>query len=185
MCDDIGTITVIVMVINNDSGCVVDSFQKYTLAALAGISLLFIYGAMNKVRAEHLHERPDSHAPIGVMGDHMMVDDEIMFTYRYMKMQMDGNRTASDSVSTPLPGFMVSPLSMDMTMHMFGAMYAASNEITLSMMVPVLAISMDHRVNMNNVEFTTESEGAGDTTLAGLYQLTASDNSNLLFNRIA
>jgi len=66
----------------------VDSFQKYTLAALAGISLLFIYGAMNKARAEHIHTRPDSHAPIGVMTDHLILDDEIMFTYRYMKMQI-------------------------------------------------------------------------------------------------
>lgn len=77
---------------------------------------------------------------------------------------------------------MVSPLNMDMTMHLFGAMFAANEKLTLSLMVPVLAISMDHRVNMNNVEFTTESEGTGDTTLAGLYQLKASDNSNLLFN---
>lgn len=93
---NIGTITVTVIVSNNDSGELVDSFQKYTLVALAGISLLFIYGAMSKVRAEHVHARPDSHAPIGVMSDHVMDEDEIMLTYRYMKMRMDGNRTATD-----------------------------------------------------------------------------------------
>ena len=158
------------------------SFQKNTLTVLTGISLLAANAVLNNARAEHVHERPDTHAPIGVMGDHVMDEGEIMFSYRYMKMEMDGNRTGTDSVSTPLPGFMISPLSMDMDMHMLGVMYAPTGKLTLSLMVPVLGISMDHRVNMNNVEFTTESDGIGDITIAGDYQLTQSANSNLLFN---
>lgn len=158
------------------------SFQKNTLTVLTGISLLAANAVLNNARAEHVHERPDTHAPIGVMGDHVMDEGEIMFSYRYMKMQMDGNRTGTDSVSTPLPDFMISPLSMDMDMHMLGFMYAPTEKLTLSLMVPVLGISMDHRVNMNNVEFTTESDGIGDITIAGDYQLTQSANSNLLFN---
>jgi len=159
-----------------------NSPQRNNLTALACISLLALCAAMNSARAEHVHERPDSHAPIGVMGDHVMDEGEIMFSYRYMKMEMDGNRTDTDRVPTPLPGFMISPLSMDMKMHMLGAMYAPTEKLTLSLMVPVLSISMDHRVNLNNVEFTTESDGLGDIMLAGVYQLTRSDNSNLLFN---
>ena len=158
------------------------SFHKNTLTVLTGITLLAANAVLNNARAEHVHERPDTHAPIAVMGDHVMDEGEIMLSYRYMKMEMDGNRTGTDSVSTPLPGFMVSPLSMDMDMHMLGAMYAPTEKLTLSLMVPVLSISMDHRVNMNNVEFTTESDGIGDITLAGIYQLTKSTNSNLLFN---
>jgi hypothetical protein len=158
------------------------SFQKNCLTALAGISILSLYGAMNVARAEHVHERPDSHAPIGVMGDHVMDEGEVMLTYRYMKMKMDGNRTGTDRVSTPLPGFMVSPLSMDMDMHMFGLMVAPSEKLTLSLMVPVLSLSMDHRVNSNNVEFTTESESVGDITFAGIYQLVNADKSNLFLN---
>lgn len=145
---------------------------------------MVLHGVMNSAWAEHVHQRPDTHAPIGVMGDHVMDKGEIMLSYRYMKMEMDGNRTGTDSVSTPLPDFMVSPLSMDMDMdmHMLGVMYAPTEKLTISLMVPVLGISMDHRVNMNNVEFTTESDGIGDITFAGVYQLTKSDNSNLLFN---
>ena len=143
---------------------------------------MVLHGVMNSAWAEHVHQRPDTHAPMGVMGDHVMDKGEIMLSYRYMKMEMDGNRTGTDSVSTPLPDFMVSPLSMDMDMHMLGIMYAPTEKLTLSLMVPVLGISMDHRVNMNNVEFTTESDGIGDITFAGVYQLTKSANSNLLFN---
>jgi len=156
--------------------------QNKALTAFSCLSLLILNSAMNIARAEHVHARPDSHAPIGVMGDHVMDDGEIMLTYRYMKMHMDGNRTGTDRVSTPLPGFMVSPLNMDMEMHMLGAMYAPSEKLTLSLMVPVLSISMDHRVNANDVEFTTESDGVGDIGLAAMYQLTASGNSKLIFN---
>jgi len=35
---------------------------------------------------------------------------------------------------------------------------------------------------MNGVEFTTEADSLGDITLASVYQLSSSDNSNLLFN---
>lgn len=156
--------------------------NQNNLKILSGISLLMIHSAMNTANAEHVHARPDSHAPIGVMGDHVMSEDEIMLSYRFMKMEMEGNRTGTDSVPTPLPGYMVSPLSMDMAMHMFGVMYAPTERLTLSLMVPVLALSMDHRINVNSAEFTTESDGLGDITLAGVYQLTKSDNSNLLFN---
>ena len=59
-----------------------------------------------------------------VMGDHLMREGEIMLSYRFMRMDMDGNRSGTNRVSTPLPGYMVSPLEMTMDMHMLGAMYA-------------------------------------------------------------
>ena len=52
----------------------------------------------------HDHTRPDSHAPIGVMCDHPMREGEIMLSYRYMNMDMDGNRTGTERVDVPLPG---------------------------------------------------------------------------------
>jgi hypothetical protein len=130
----------------------------------------------------HDHTRPDSHAPIGVAGDHLMREGEIMLSYRYMSMDMDGNRTGTDRVDTPLAGYMVSPLSMDMEMHMLGAMYAPSDKLTLMLMVPYTSISMDHRVNMNSKEFTTESSGIGDVKLAATYGLIARPGSDFLFN---
>ena len=154
------------------------TFNKVT-GLLTSAIILAVAG---NAQAEHVHARPDSHAPIGVMGDHVMDEGELMLTYRYMDMQMDGNRSGTNRVSTPLPGFMVSPLSMDMKMHMLGAMYAPTEKLTLSVMVPVLSISMDHRINMNNVEFSTEADGLGDITLASVYQLNETKNSQLLFN---
>ena len=39
--------------------------------------------------------RPDSHAPIGIMGDHYHKTGEIMLSYRCMHMSMAGNRNTT------------------------------------------------------------------------------------------
>ena len=130
----------------------------------------------------HDHTRPDSHAPVGVMGDHLMRDGEIMLSYRFMSMDMEGNRTGTNRVDTPLPGYMVSPLSMNMDMHMFGVMYAPSDKLTLMLMLPFTSISMDHIRHMDSLNFTTESSGIGDVKLAATYGLLAKPGSDFLFN---
>ena len=164
-----------------------NSFQKHTLILLTTLSLLSIQSAQAAGHENHVdhsghdHTRPDSHAPIGVTGDHLMRKGEIMLSYRFMSMEMDGNRTDTDSVSVPLPGYMVSPLSMDMDMHMIGVMYAPSDQLTLMAMVPYTSISMDH-VNIKGVNFTTESSGIGDIKLAATYGLFAKPGSDFLFN---
>ena len=149
------------------------------LSVLLGIAL---FSSSPLLLAEHVHARPDAHAPIGVMGDHVMNRAEIMIEYRYMSMAMDGNRDGTGRVSVPLPGYMVSPLSMDMQMHMLGIMYAPTDRLTLSVMTPVLSLSMDHRVNMNNTEFTAEASGLGDVSIGAIYQLQSGENSSLLLN---
>lgn len=115
---------------------------------------------------------PDDHAPIGVMGDHNHSKGEWMFSYRYGNMYMDGNRSGTDSVSTAdvLAGFMVAPLDMRMQMHMFGAMYAPSDTLTLMAMTSYNQKSMNH-INRMGMRFSTETEGFGDTKLSGLYTL--------------
>jgi len=130
----------------------------------------------------HDHTRPDSHAPIGVMGDHLMRKGEIMLSYRYMNMDMDGNRTGTDRVDVPLTDYMVSPTSMTMDMHMLGAMYAPSDRLTLALMLPFTSISMDHIRNMDGLPFTTESSGIGDVKLAAQYGLYARPGRDLIFN---
>ncbi len=130
----------------------------------------------------HDHSRPDSHAPIGVMGDHLMREGEIMLSYRFMRMDMDGNRSGKDRVSTPLPGYMVSPLSMTMDMHMLGGMYAPSDKLTLMATLPVTSISMDHVRHMGNLNFTTDADGIGDLKLAATYGLFAKPGADFLFN---
>ncbi|MBL4672953.1 MAG: hypothetical protein JKX81_11895 [Arenicella sp.] len=119
-----------------------------------------------------------AHAPLGVMGDHLHNRGEFMFSYRYMHMDMDGSRigtrrvSARDTVGTMnQPGqFLVAPISMPMDMHMLGAMYGLSDNITLMGMASYASNSMDHLIR-NGREFTTRSSGIGDTKLSALVSL--------------
>ncbi len=137
--------------------------------------------------------RPDGHAPIGVMGDHMHKKGEWMLSYRYMRMDMDGNRIGTrdvtpEEIATTVPNrffgapmqpptLRVVPTRMTMDMHMFGAMYAPTNDLTLMAMVNYIRKEMDHVTfrgpagTIRRGEFTTATEGIGDTKIGGLYRL--------------
>ncbi|WP_281987600.1 transporter [Aquimarina aggregata] len=118
--------------------------------------------------------RPDGHAPISVMGDHTHGKGEVMFSYRYMYMNMEDLNRGSENVPfsnalRPNDVYMVTPTSMPMNMHMLGMMYAPSDKITLVAMVNYLSSEMDHITAMGGT-FTTESSGFGDTKISALYK---------------
>jgi len=137
--------------------------------------------------------RADGHAPIGVMGDHRHKTGEIMLSYRFMRMDMQGSRIGSSSISpetitTTIPNrffgapgqpptLRVVPTDMTMDMHMFGAMYAPNNNITLMGMVPYIRKSMNHLTFAGGAGtavlggFQTETEGIGDIKVAALIGL--------------
>jgi hypothetical protein len=128
--------------------------------------------------------RPDGHAPIGVMGDHTHRAGGWMLSYRYMFMDMEGNRNGTKELSAQdvfAEGFIVAPIKMTMGMHMFGAMYAVSDSLTLMAMLPYLQLSMAHVTKMGK-KFTSESEGIGDLRLTGLYVIHGWDRQRLHLN---
>jgi hypothetical protein len=95
-----------------------------------------------------------------------------MLSYRYMFMDMRGNRDGTSNRSTReiLSRYMVAPRKMRMAMHMLGAMYAPTDDLTLMAMVPYVRLDMDH-INRMGLKFTTSSEGIGDVGLTALYVL--------------
>ena len=126
-------------------------------------------------------DKPNSHGPIGMMGDHTHEPGEIMFSYRLMHMFMEGTRYGTKTISNagvvmprrPVPsGYIVAPESMRMLMHMLGFMYGWNDTVTLAAMVPYLSISMNHRTRMGS-KFTTRSEGIGDIRFGSLWRLWA------------
>ena len=129
-----------------------------------------------------------SHAPIGVMGDHMHKKGEYMFSYRFSHGQMNGSRIGNNHIGTNaigtgnygMPGLMggksrIVPTKMNMQMHMFGAMYAPTDWLTLMAMGSYVEKSMDHTTfNMmggGKSRFNTKSEGIGDTKIGGMFKL--------------
>lgn len=142
---------------------------------------------------------PDSHAPIGVMGDHTHKTGEMMISYRVMTMDMEDNLRGSDSISAseiaqtlanPFgpPTARVVPLKMRTTMHMLGMMFAPSDQLTLMLMLNYLEKEMDHITFSGAAgttelgRFTTETQGIGDTKVAGLFQISETAHANMHFN---
>jgi len=139
---------------------------------------------------KHDHYRPDAHAPIGVMGDHLHQKGEFMISLRYMTMFMKGNISGLDNVSdeTIYNNYMVAPQKMNMDMYMLGIMYSPSNKLTLSVMQNFLRKNMDltTKMTINNMpmldDFSTESSGLGDLKVGVLYGIFNNNEKSLHFN---
>lgn len=145
-----------------------NNYRSYIILFLTTVSI-------TGFSQEHAHwsaARPDGHAPISVMGDHTHHKGEVMFSYKYMPMWMEGSLNESDAVSnaTVFENYMAAPQKMQMDMHMLGAMYAPSEKITLMGMVHYLSNSMALKTKMG-MAFNTESKGFGDMSIAALINL--------------
>jgi hypothetical protein len=108
---------------------------------LLGVIVFSCVGFLHASENNAIH-----HAPIGVMGDHTHDAGEWMLSYRYSRMEMGGNQDGTSDVSTEevLNQFNVAPLDMTMEMHMFGAMYGLTDDLTLMGMLPYVEKTMDH-----------------------------------------
>ncbi len=119
--------------------------------------------------------RPDSHAPIGVMGDHMHKTGEWMLSYRLMHMEMQGLLSGSNSLSdsdySNDTSYMVRPDEMQMQMYMLGLMYAPTDNITLMASLPYQENDMDLNMSDSGMAFETQSSGWGDAKLGSLIRL--------------
>lgn len=138
----------------------------------------------------HNHHRPDAHAPIGVMGDHLHHKGGVMVSIRYMHMNMEGNKSGTSSIAnaTIYNSYMVAPQKMNMNMYMLGVMYAPSNKLTLMLMQHYIKNDMDltamMMMNGNTVfvDFSTASSGFGDLRAGGLYSLYNKHTTSLHLN---
>ncbi len=168
-----------------------------TLLILASACLLTLFNsgahACEQHEAHH-HSTVHSHntAPISVMNSHLHEQGDWMISYRPMRMEMNGMRSGTSSISpesivgnatafpnpnAPPAGFRVVPDKMRMDMHMFGAMYGATDWLTLMAMGQYVEKEMNHITFQGMIgitrlgEFKTQSQGFGDSSLSGLMRL--------------
>lgn len=149
---------------------------------------------------KHIH---NDYAPAGVMGSHMHKAGDFMFSYRTMRMNMDGNRMGTHNLDpitiatthtnrfsgvTGQPATLrVVPTDMTMDMHMLGAMYAPTEWLTFMVMANYLKKEMNHITFAGGAgtsilgNFTTKSEGWGDTKISGLVRLFNDDTHHAHF----
>ena len=148
--------------------------------------------------------RADANAPIGVMGDHLHPRGGWMLSYRFMHMEMQGNLDGADGIGAteiattvpnrffgmPMqpPTLRVVPKRMSMDMHMFSAMYAPADWVTLMAMGSYIEKEMDHvtfrgpKGTAQLGDFTTDSDGFGDLQLGGLFRLFENEIHHLHLN---
>ena len=170
------------------------SLNRKLLMKKINISLIAFFAFLVSIQVYSQEEtslwsgsRPDGHAPIGVMGDHYHKKGELMFSYRWMMMNMDGNLSGTDNIQNEqiFDHYMVAPQSMNMQMHMLGMMYAPSDRVTLMLMANYLQNDMDLKMRMMNgmiMDFSTASSGFGDVKLGVLYKLLNKNRQSLHLN---
>ena len=83
-----------------------------------------------------IDERPDGHAPIGIMGDHVHKEGEFMLSFRLMMMRMkhevkEIRRAKSDTIIN-----VDKNVNVDMWMGMLGLMYGLTDRWTVMAMMP-------------------------------------------------
>lgn len=139
--------------------------------------------------------RADSHAPTGVMFEHLHQQGAVMVAYHVEQTQQQGDllrggRTlkASDSSAN---SYAMLPTDHTMTMQMLDIMYAPSNNLTLMLMPMVMTMEMGMAKNDFYIPavgaHTGHSHGGGhrvsgmgDTTLAALYRLHRDNQQELI-----
>ncbi len=147
---------------------------RFTTLSFIGLSLSL--AALAETHHQHHHHTHGKDTPFGIMSEHLMGEDEFMLSYRFMRMDMEGNRDGTNRVATPLPGFMVSPLDMTMDMHMLGGMMGVNQNLTLMLMLPLIDVDMNHVVNggmMAGTEFNTAASGLGDISLTAISRISS------------
>lgn len=154
--------------------------KNLKLLAISTISLFFLSCV---AKADHNLYRPDAHAPIGVMRDHVHEKGEVMLSYRYEFMKMQGMRDGENGISSSevLTKNMMSPTSMDMKMHMFGAMYGLTDKFTIMAMASLIEKDMN-MINRSGALSQMDSSGFGDVKLNGMYEFFKNQEGHAQFN---
>ena len=108
-----------------------------------------------------------------------------MVGYQFMHEKMDGSLVGADhiSVSEILKQFPNAPTDMTMDMHMWMVMYAPTERLTLSAMIPYVRKEMNN-VGVDGSHFVMRADGIGDLELRPAYLIwqTADKRHQLLLN---
>lgn len=145
---------------------------------------------------------PESHAPAGIMSDHMHKTGEIMTGYRYLRSTYQDNYQGSNKVTLDdlgHAGFSMASTSMTMDMLMLDIMYAPTDWLTLMLMPMYMHMQMDmvstgaehHTDGMEGMEGMDHGDmhgaghshsisGIGDTHVSAMLRLAGNDQHQFI-----
>ncbi|MFI5148401.1 MAG: hypothetical protein ACHQRM_01630 [Bacteroidia bacterium] len=137
--------------------------------------------------------RPDGHAPIGIMTDHVHPKGQWGFSYSFMNMNMLGNQSGTNAVSEQqvLNNYTMAPDRMNMQMHMGMLMYGISNRLSamlmlsyshsdMSMIALPTAMSMPGMNSGSNAPMTVSNSELSDSHLYCLYKLVEHERQRII-----
>ncbi len=157
--------------------------MKKTFAILVASACFANFSA---TAADSNDSRPDAHAPVGVMRDHVHKKGEYMLSYRYDFMRMKGSKMENNQISPAdviAKDYHMAPLNMNMRMHMVGAMYGLTDELSLMAMGSFMSSNMKMVDSMNDGQTSKhEVEGFGDTSLTAMYGFFKERDRHAQFN---
>ncbi len=167
--------------------------MSYLRILVSVLAVLLSTATTSAIAHDQQGIRADSHAPIGVMGDHLHKSGEWMISLRHMQMDMkgntlDGNAISDDEIVTTVPNpfsgmpgmpptLRVVPQEMTMEMTMLGLMYAPSDRITLMAMLNFVSKDMtlttyQGMMGTNTLgDFSTSTSGLADAKFSALVRL--------------
>ncbi|NMP15103.1 hypothetical protein [Thalassotalea sp. Y01] len=118
-------------------------------------------------------------APISIMGSHLHKQGGWMISYHFMTMDMQDLQLGKDRISSDyaLESYMMVPDEMSMDMHMLGAMYGYSDDLTLMVMANFIDQEMTSlmRPMMGMMpamatEVEMSSDGLADVHIRAMYR---------------
>ena len=154
------------------------------ISAIAGaVACALSVGAMAHTDGTETIKTSSSHAPAGVMSDHLHAKGEWMVGYRLEHSQYDDYASGTKSLTdreVMMMGYGMIATYMDMNMHMLDIMYAPTEDLTLMLMPHYMTMDMGMNGMMGSRDHTVE--GWGDTKFGGLYRLSEDSNVNSHFS---
>ncbi len=117
-------------------------------------------------------DRPDAHAPVGVMADYTLEKGEVYIGYRYYQEDFEGTLVGTTPffANDVLDFFSVAPLSLDSESHELELRWGLSDNFTVSVSMPFVINNM-LSLTENDEFFQTTSNGIGDLSVRFLIYL--------------
>ena len=149
--------------------------RKIVSACAVVASLLAVTPALAQMPVWSV-DRPDAHAPVGVMGDYTLEKGEVYIGYRYYREDFEGTLVGTTPFffDDVLDFYSVAPLSLDREAHELELRWGFSDNITVSVSMPFVINNMLSLTE--DVEFfETTSNDLGDVSVRFLIDLFETD----------
>ena len=152
--------------------------RKTAYASLLLASLLMAAPALGQT-LRWTSERPDGHAPAGVMSDFLILDRDLYVGVRFYDERFRGTKVGTEDISSDdvLNFFAVAPLTLDKKTVELDLRLGLFGWVTAEASMPIFQAKMLNTTSTSL--FETTSETYGDVAIRGLFDLLEMDQYRL------